>query len=200
MPRTSNSLPRVVVAVPPMTTAVAALGEIVRPLVEVAHFELTVSRSLPQVRLPFASVSMVSQETRALTWRVERRPVVEKRFVEEAVVLKRLVVVALVPVAFTKVTFWRVVEPVAVMLVTAKRVAVALVVVALSAVKLMAVEEAVERKPPRVERPVTESVPAEEREAKLPAPEEVTLPTVRAVAKRLVEEAVVAKKLVEVAF
>ena len=144
-----------------------------------------------------------------------------KRLVEEAVVAKLFVVVALVEVELSAVKFWRVEEaftrrlvkvpkPEEVMFpalrIEAKRfveeavveksvVVVALVVVELRAVKFWSVEEPLESRVPKVPRPVVVIVlPPSER-----APVKVAAPVERVVAKRFVEEAVVAKKEVVVA-
>jgi len=132
--------------------------------------------------------------------------VVAERLVEEAVVAKKLVVVAEVPVAFTKVKFWRVVEEVTMRLVV---VAWPAMVRPEEVVPPPMVEEAVTRRLERVVRPaVAVTVPvklaADEIVCPLIVPEvilpKVALPTLSAVAKRLVEEATEAKKLVVVAF
>jgi hypothetical protein len=103
-------------------------------------------------------------------WQTVRPP--PKKLVVEAVVEKRLVVVALVLVALRAVKFWRVDEPLSKRL---ERVAKPPVAVRVP-VKLAALE---------IVWPLI-----------LPA---VMRPVLRAVEKRLVLEAVVAKKLVEVA-
>ena len=102
---------------------------------------------------------------------------VAKRFVLEAVVEKKLVVVAEVPVAFTKVKFCRVLEPVRRRLESVVKPPVAVRV----PVKLAAAEIVWPLIKPEVIGP------------------RVAVPVVREVEKRLVDEAVVAKKLVEVA-
>jgi hypothetical protein len=118
---------------------------------------------------------------------VEEVALVERRFVEEAVVEKKLVVVALVEVEFLAVKFWRVVEE-----VTRSWEVVARVTLRF---------ERVVRPPVAVTVPV--KLAAEEIVWPLMVPEvtlaKVALPTLRAVAKRLVEEATEAKKLVVVA-
>ena len=101
----------------------------------------------------------------------------EKRFVLDAVVAKKFVVVAEVPVAFTKVKFWRVDEPVRRRLERVERPPVTVRV----PVKLAAEEMVWEFIKPEVMAPRVES------------------PAVSAVAKRFVEDAVVANELVEVA-
>jgi len=121
--------------------------------------------------------SLIRPEVIGPAVRVPMLPEVEKRLVDEAVVEKRLVVVAEVPVALMKVKFWRVEEP-------------------------------VRRRLERVVRPpVTLSVPvklaAEEIVWSLIRPEvigpAVRVPMLPEVEKRLVDEAVVEKRLVVVA-
>jgi len=106
---------------------------------------------------------------------------VKKRFVVEPVVVKKFVVVAEVPVAFVKRMFVKV-ALVPARFVAKRFVEVALVVVLFAPVKFWRVVEPVTRR--------LESTPVPN----------VTDPKAAFVAKRLVEEAVVAKKLVVVAF
>jgi hypothetical protein len=129
--------------------------------------------------VPFKTAPLTTPPVRTLT-----PMVVAKRFVEEAVVAKKLVVVAEVPVALMKVKFWRVLEPVS------KRLErVVSPPVAVSVPVKLAVDEIVwPLIKPEVMAPVVR------------APLEVMLPVVKLVEKRLVDEAVVAKELVEVAF
>ena len=158
-------------------------------------------KSVPQENFPVAQVSLPE-----VLLQVCKSP--PKKLVVEAVVVKRLVEVALVPVALVKVKFCRVVEP-----ETNRSPDVLIEVVAepptLNSLALnLAPKKLVEvpAVPVNVEREVkperTESVPV-----RLAALEmvwllirpEVMAPVFKEVEKRLVDEATVAKELVEVA-
>ena len=124
-------------------------------------------------------------------------PVVKKRFVVDAVVVKSVVEVALVVVLFNPVKFWRVEEPV--------RRILAKVVVLLN--ELVPVKELLPEKvlllASRVEEAVLsaeqpKSPPVQVR--KLPVVQVVRFAPLKLAVKSLEELAVVAKKLVEVAF
>ena len=106
-----------------------------------------------------------------------RLTVVPKRLVKVPLVLKREVVVAAVPVALTKVKFWRVVEAVRSRLESEVRPPVAVTV----PVKLATLEMVCPLMRPEVTGPATR------------------VPILPLVEKRLVDEAVVEKKLVVVA-
>jgi len=110
-------------------------------------------------------------------------PEVKKRFVVEALVAKKLVVVAEVPVAFRKVKFWRVDEPVRRRFERVVSPAVAVRV----PVKLAAEEMVWELMSPEVKAPETVKTWA------------VPLPRVIELVRMSEVEALVAKKLVEVA-
>src|ERR1019366_844769 len=129
--------------------------------------------------------------------------VVKKRLVVEALVAKKLVVVAEVPVALTKVKFCRVVDDVTKRLVV---VAPPLIVSPDPSVPPPMVEEADDWKPKSTPRDVREELTTLEARVvpvRFPAgAEPVMLPVrlpVAVVKKRLVVEALVAKKLVVVA-
>ena len=114
------------------------------------------------------------------------KSVVVKRFVEEAVVAKKLVVVADDPVAFTKVKFWRVVLAVASRLTTERLVVLAVMALRVEAYNVV----------------VVAFVEVELRKVMFWKVDEAVarrLVKVAVDAKRLVEEAVVAKKEVVVA-
>ena len=113
---------------------------------------------------------------------------VEKRLVELAVVLKKLVVVALVLVLFKKVMFWKVEEPVERRLPNVPRLATVR-----PPVKFADEEIVWPLISPEVMAPVWKVLLPLER-----APLKVRVPPFPVVKKRLVLEAVVAKKLVEV--
>src|SRR3989344_2564678 len=144
-----------------------------RRLVEVAHFSVVVSASVPQMRVPLPSVSRVLQESKvemarpcASTMRPARVEVAEvsRRLAESPEVME---VVA---------------EPETVRVSVESVVVVACEPVALVKVKFRKVEEEVRR-----------------RLVKVPSPVEVMFPALRIEAKRFVELAVVEKKEVEVA-
>ncbi len=115
-------------------------------------------------------------------------------------VANRLVEVELVVVAFTPVKSWRVVEPIRKRLVNAARllkkfVLVAFVVVAFTPVKFWRVVEPERRSVESDVAPVTLSV-----EASVAAPEVYNVPPDKAVAKKLVEVALVVVAFTPVKF
>ena len=163
-------------------------------------------KSVPQENLPVAQVNLPEVELQVC----KSAP---KKLVVLAVVLKRLVEVAEVPVPLVKVKFCKVLEP-----ETKRSPEVLILVVALPPI-LSSLPESLAPKrlvevpdvPVKVEREVsplsTESVPVKEAALEIvwlfTRPEviapKVALPAFKAVAKRLVEEAVVEKKFVVVA-
>ena len=158
---------------------VVALVEVELSAVKFWRVEEPFTRRLARVPRPLMNV-------------VPKFAAVANIFVELAVVAKRLVVVALVPVAFVKLKLPRIPVPrlklvekrlVLDAVVANERVVVALVEVELSAVKFWRVELPFTKRLAIVESPFTNS-----------------LPVLKVVAKRLVEDAVVAKKFVLVAF
>jgi len=170
----------------------------VKPLLSVRRVEEAVPEMAPQVTLPFTTFKALAPV---------HAPVARKRLVVEALVAKKLVVVALVPVALLKVKFWRVVEARTMRLVV---VAPPKMVSPPLSVPLPMVEEALDWKPVRIPRDVRDELttlearvvpvsdPAGAEPVMLPVRVPVRLP-VPEVKKRLVVEALVAKKFVVVA-
>lgn len=194
------------VPIPSMVLLLPEFGKmaLVKEPVEVAHLvsaKLGVAQALP---VPPRRPEVMVRQPSVIPLRVRepRVPEVEKRLVEEAVPEKNAVEVELEVVEFTPVKFCKVLEP------FTRRVAkVAAPVLRLEEKRL--VDEAVPEKKlvevefDEVELRAVKFCSVDEELAsmfrKVPNPVEVKLPPEPVVKKRLVLDAVVAKKLVEVA-